>query len=87
MRRAKGPDNFLVIVCNFASVPKVGYRIGVPESRFYKEILKSDSYIYWGSNLSNAGSVRAENTPMAGKPYSIILRITKEAVITNFSWR
>jgi 1,4-alpha-glucan branching enzyme len=60
-----------VIVCNFTPVPRIGYRIGVPEHCFYKEILNSDSRVYWGSNLGNAGGVNAEATPWQGRPYSI----------------
>ena len=71
MRKAKDPGNFLVIASNFTPVPRMGYRIGVPENCFYKEILNSDSYIYWGSNIGNAGGVHSEQTPWQGKPYSI----------------
>jgi 1,4-alpha-glucan branching enzyme len=71
MRKAKDPRDFLVIVSNFTPVPRMGYRIGVPENCFYKEILNSDSYLYWGSNMGNAGGVHAEQTACQGKPYSI----------------
>jgi 1,4-alpha-glucan branching enzyme len=49
----------------------MGYRVGVPDHCFYKEILNSDSIIYWGSNLGNVGGIPAEVTPWQGKPYSI----------------
>jgi 1,4-alpha-glucan branching enzyme len=71
IRKAKNPTNFLVIACNFTPVPRSGYRIGVPEHCFYKEILNSDSKIYWGSNLSNPGGIHAEKIPWQGGPYSI----------------
>ena len=71
MRKAKDPGDFLVIVSNFTPVPRMGYRIGVPENCFYKEILNSDSYLYWGSNMGNAGGVHSEQTACQGKPYSI----------------
>jgi 1,4-alpha-glucan branching enzyme len=71
MRKAKDPRDFLVIVSNFTPVPRMGYRIGVPENCFYKEILNSDSYLYWGSNMGNAGGVHSEQTACQGKPYSI----------------
>lgn len=71
IRKAKDPKDLLVIICNFTPIPRMGYRIGVPEHCFYKEILNSDSQIYWGSNLGNARGVQAEQTPWQGKPYSI----------------
>jgi 1,4-alpha-glucan branching enzyme len=49
----------------------MGYRLGVPEHCFYKELLNSDSQIYWGSNLGNAGSTHSEEIPWQGRPYSM----------------
>ncbi len=71
IRKAKNPKNFLVIVCNFTPTPRTGYRIGVTEHCFYREILNSDSYLYWGSNMGNSGGAWAEPIPWQGKPYSI----------------
>jgi 1,4-alpha-glucan branching enzyme len=71
MRKAKDPDDFLVIICNFTPVPRTGYRIGVPANCFYKEILNSDSAVYWGSNMGNAGGLKSDPIPWHGKPYSI----------------
>ncbi|MEW6068621.1 MAG: 1,4-alpha-glucan branching protein GlgB [Nitrospirota bacterium] len=75
IRRAKKSEDFLVIVCNFTPVPRIGYRIGVPKNCFYKEILNSDSFIYWGSNMGNAGGVNADELPCHGKQYSIIINL------------
>ena len=71
IRKAKDPKDFLVIVCNLTPVPRIGYRLGVPEHCFYKELLNSDSQIYWGSNLGNAGSTHSEEIPWQGRPYSM----------------
>ncbi len=81
MRKAKDPDNFLVIVCNFTPVSRIGYRIGVPEICFYKEILNSDSQIYWGSNMGNAGGINADEIPWHGKPYSIYITLPPLSVL------
>jgi 1,4-alpha-glucan branching enzyme len=75
IRRAKDPGNFLVFVCNFTPVPRIGYRIGVPEPGFYKELLNSDSTIYWGSNVGNAGGLSAEPISWLGRPYSLNLML------------
>ena len=71
IRKAKDPKDFLVIVCNLTPVPRIGYRLGVPERCFYKELLNSNSQIYWGSNLGNAGSTHSEEIPWQGRPYSM----------------
>jgi 1,4-alpha-glucan branching enzyme len=81
MRRAKDPDNFLIIVCNFTPVPRMGYRIGVPGYCFYKEILNSDSQIYWGSNMGNSGGINADKIPCHGRPYSINITLPPLSVL------
>jgi 1,4-alpha-glucan branching enzyme len=81
MRRAKNPDNFLVVICNFTPVPRIGYRIGIPEICFYKEILNSDSQIYWGSNMGNSRGINADKIPCHGKPYSICITLPPLSVL------
>lgn len=81
IRRAKGPDDHIVVVCNFTPMPRQGYRIGVPERCFYEEILNSDSQEYWGSNMGNLGGVTSENVPWHGKPYSVKITIPPLAVL------
>jgi 1,4-alpha-glucan branching enzyme len=74
IRRAKDPSDYLVFVFNFTPVPRENYLVGVPEKTGYREILNSDSEIYWGSNVGNAGFAVAEDMPFYKWPYS--LRIT-----------
>ena len=71
IRKAKNPKDFILLIYNFTPVPRFGYRIGVPEHKFYKEILNSDSEIYGGSNLGNVGGIMPESIPWQGKPFSI----------------
>ena len=61
VRRSK--ESWLVVALNLTPVPRLGYRIGVPEPPFYREIINSDSAWYGGSNLGNAGLIRTESTP------------------------
>lgn len=75
IRKAKNPDDFLVAVFNFTPVPRFGYRIGVPREGFYKELINSDSSIYWGSNVRNSGGVYAEPVPWQGRPFSLNLTL------------
>ncbi len=71
IRRAKDPDDHLVIVCNFTPVPRKSYRLGVPAHCYYREIMNSDSTIYWGSNTGNGGGTNSEIQPWHGRRYSI----------------
>jgi len=81
LRRAKNPEDFTVFICNFTPVPRLNYRLGVPKPGFYREILNSDSSIYWGSNMGNAGGVYAEHIPFQGRPHSIRISLPPLAVV------
>jgi 1,4-alpha-glucan branching enzyme len=81
LRKAKDPDDFLVFVCNFTPVPRAAYRIGVPADCFYQEILNSDSKIYWGSNMGNAGGLTPDRIPWHGKPYSIMITLPPLSIL------
>jgi 1,4-alpha-glucan branching enzyme len=63
IRYARDRRDFLVMVFNFTPVPREGYRIGVPEPGWYAEILNSDSELYGGSNMGNAGGVWSDPAP------------------------
>jgi len=54
LRRARNPDDFVVVVCNFTPVARADYRIGVPAASGYREVLNSDSRLYGGSDVGNA---------------------------------
>jgi 1,4-alpha-glucan branching enzyme len=74
IRKARDPEDFLVFVFNLTPVPRFGYRIGVPRGGFYREILNSDSSLYWGGNVGNSGGVHAENIiSHKGFPFSLKL--------------
>jgi 1,4-alpha-glucan branching enzyme len=61
-----------ILVCsNFTPVPRPDYRIGVPESGFWKEIFNSDSEAYGGSNFGNYPGRATTGTPHHGRGDSI----------------
>ncbi|MGH6988960.1 MAG: 1,4-alpha-glucan branching protein GlgB, partial [Stellaceae bacterium] len=71
LRFGEPGDPPAVILCNFTPVPRQGYRIGVPEAGFYRELLNSDAATYGGGNMGNGGGIEAEPTPWHGRPFSI----------------
>jgi 1,4-alpha-glucan branching enzyme len=81
LRRAKNPDDFVVVACNFTPQPRKGYLVGVPEGGAYRELLNSDSEHYGGSNLGNSGGVEAQPWPCHGRPYSLRLTLPPLAVV------
>ncbi|MEW6740664.1 MAG: 1,4-alpha-glucan branching protein GlgB [Nitrospirota bacterium] len=81
IRRAKNHDDFLVFVFNLTPIPRFGYRVGVPRGGFYREILNSDSEIYWGGNIGNAGGVYADNVPCHARQFSLNLILPPLSVL------
>ncbi len=75
LRRGKNPAQTLLFVFNFTPVPRLRYRIGAPQSGYYREILNSDSSHYGGSNLGLLGGARAESRPCHGRPYTLTLNL------------
>jgi 1,4-alpha-glucan branching enzyme len=75
VRRARDPQDFTVVAANFTPVPRVAYRIGVPEGGWYRELLNSDSAVYGGGNIGNGGGLNAEWGAMHGFDYSLTLTV------------
>ncbi|MBD2101265.1 1,4-alpha-glucan branching protein GlgB [Leptolyngbya sp. FACHB-261] len=71
IRRAKGSDEFVVVVCNFTPVLHDHYRVGVPEPGFYQELLNSDAADYGGSNVGNYGGKHSESIAYHGHYHSL----------------
>jgi 1,4-alpha-glucan branching enzyme len=81
VRRARDARDFVLVACNFTPVPRHGYRVGVPVEGFYRELLNTDAAYYGGSNLGNAGGVRAEPRPWIGQPWSVTLTLPPLGVV------
>jgi len=75
MRTARDSRDFVVMVFNFTPVPRLEYRIGVPDPGFYRELMNSDAAIYGGSNLGNSGGRDSEPVPAHGYFHSLRLTI------------
>jgi 1,4-alpha-glucan branching enzyme len=81
LRRARDPENAVVVVSNFTPVIRNDYRIGVPAAGFYREILNTDAEIYAGSNVGNEGGVWANPGEHAGRPFHLCLRLPPLATV------
>jgi 1,4-alpha-glucan branching enzyme len=71
IRKAKDPQDYVICACNFTPVPRIGYKIGVPEACWYEEISNSDSTFYGGSDLGNGGGIQGLPVECHGRPCSI----------------
>ena len=81
IRFARNREDFIVFACNFTPVPREGYRIGVPRPGLYRELFNTDSELFGGANLGNAGAVMAEEIPFHGRPASLNVTIPPLAVV------
>ena len=71
IRRARDAQDFTVMLVNFTPVPRHGYRVGVPEAGWYRELLNSDGEMYGGGNMGNGGGVHTEPIPSHGYEQSL----------------
>jgi 1,4-alpha-glucan branching enzyme len=74
MRVDRDRANYVVVICNMTPVVRSGYRLGVPDCVGFREILNTDAEIYGGSNVGNAGRLRAD--PVADRGYPASLNLT-----------
>jgi 1,4-alpha-glucan branching enzyme len=81
LRRGKTTETVVLVVCNFTPVPRCGYRVGVPRSGVWQEVLNSDATAYGGSGLGNQGQVEAEAIASHGRPHSLKITLPPLAVV------
>src|SRR5580700_10263976 len=75
LRKSESPKDTVLIVCNFTPIVRVGYRVGVPEGGYWRELLNSDASEYGGTGVGNLGGVNAEEEPAHGRPHSLKLTL------------
>jgi len=65
----------MACVVNFAGSPHEDYRLGLPSTGTWREVLNTDALTYGGSGVGNLGQVVAHNEPQHGQPASAVLRV------------
>ena len=81
LRRGRSGTPPVIVVNNFTPVVRDGYRVGVPEPGYYRELLNTDAEVYGGSNVGIGGGVMAEPVPWHGRPYSVSLTLPPLATL------
>lgn len=81
LRKTRKKSDTVLVVANFTPVPRYDYRIGVPSSGYWAEILNSDSQDYGGSGHGNFGGLKARQEPFHGREYSMAVTLPPLAVI------
>jgi 1,4-alpha-glucan branching enzyme len=80
LRRSAGGD---VVVFVVNATPQVlrGYRLGVPEAGFYREIINTDAETYGGSNIGNVGGLHADNFAWQARTHSLMIEVPPLATV------
>jgi 1,4-alpha-glucan branching enzyme len=71
LRKARNPEDFVVVVVHFTPVVRRSYRVGVPSPGPYRVLLSGDDAEYGGSGLPDSREVEAEATAWHGMEWSI----------------
>ena len=81
IRKGHSGHDIVAVVCNFTPMTHFNYRIGVPSSGFWKELLNSDARQYGGSGQGNLGGVEAAPVPFHGCSYSLTITLPPLATV------
>ncbi|GAA1219069.1 hypothetical protein GCM10009632_44430 [Mycolicibacterium alvei] len=66
---------------NFAGGEHREYRLGLPHTGDWQEVLNTDATIYNGSGIGNMGTVQATDEPWHGRPASAVMVLPPLAML------
>ncbi len=78
--RKDARGDFMLVIANFTPVPHGAYRIGVPQSGSYREIINTDNVVYGGSGVGN-GMLATEDIPSHGRACSLAVAVPPLATV------
>ncbi|PTR26438.1 1,4-alpha-glucan branching enzyme [Rhodococcus sp. OK519] len=72
-----------IVAClfNFSGSPHTDYRVGLPETGTWSEILNTDAVDFRGSGLGNLGAVTATERSWHGRPASVVVTLPASSAI------
>jgi 1,4-alpha-glucan branching enzyme len=80
LRKSRDGD-IVAFVVNATPVVRYNYRLGVPESGFYRELINTDGETYGGGNVGNLGGVQSEAREWMGREHSIVIHLPPLATL------
>ncbi len=81
LRRGRSGRDTVLVVLNFTPVPRLYYRVGVPEGGFWREVLNSDAREYGGEGFGNFGGIEAVPEPCHHRSHSLLMTIPALGVV------
>jgi len=72
-----GTDNAppVLVISNFTPVERNSWRVGVPQSGRWVELINTDAAEYGGDNRGNLGGVHSQPVSSHGRPHSIDIKL------------
>jgi 1,4-alpha-glucan branching enzyme len=80
-RASRDGERVVVFVTNLSPVPRYGYRLGLPRSGTWRELVNTDSGHYGGSDVGNLGGIQAEPVPWNEQAFSAELTLPPLAAV------
>src|SRR6266568_6366367 len=80
LRKSRAGE-MIAFVVNATPMVHHNYRLGVPESGFYREVINTDAETYGGGNLGNYGGVQSEDRQWMGREHSILIHLPPLATV------
>ncbi len=81
IRKGTNEDTTLVIACNFTSIPRKNYKIGLPKKGVLHQIFNSDLKKYGGSGISNQKETNSIEESWHYRKYSAEINIPPLATV------
>jgi len=81
IRKGHDIENDIIVVCNFTSVVRKNYRIGLPRKGSLKQVLNSDYKKYYGSGVSNQRKISIEKKDWDSRKFSTEITLPPLAII------
>ena len=75
VRWSEDRSRHVVCVANLSPVPRHEYRVGMPQTGGYRELVNSDAPAYGGSGVGNPERIAVEEVPWDGQPQSALLTL------------
>jgi 1,4-alpha-glucan branching enzyme len=75
LRKSSNAEELILCLCNFSTVPRHNYRVGVPHRGHWRELLNTDAVEFGGSGQGNFGGVDSVPIPLHGRNHSITITV------------
>ena len=81
LRKANDEKDMLLIVCNFTPITREGYKIGVPFTGNWKEVLNSNDKKYGGEGKTKRSKIKAKKETQHNRPFCVELTLPGLSVV------